>query len=501
MSESELRDFNPWWKDPSLIYQDNEILFWSNSKIRFVPSLKGEITYDFLPDNTVVYTLRGPRLVGKTTMIKLQIKEFLENGVSPWNILYYSLDVKNSKNDVVEITSTHMNMIPEEDRKGRRYIFLDEITSVRDWEKAIKHLKAGHKLQNCTIMATGSQAINIKKAVESLPNRRGCVADYLNKILLPMKFSEYVSVRSNEIRDMIVNLALDDVEKNNIFSKLQTQEIDPRLRKINAYQNELDYLFEEYMITGGIPRIVNEKITTGMISDKIYEEHLSGIKGEWRVLLKNEIMLRSFGSALIKNQTKHVSWNGLARDAVLGSLGTAVDYADVLNDVFIISIVPLYDHNKKIPLVKKNFKLYFQDPMFLHIFNSWNSTDYSFETSLKYVENPENQGKIAEGVVANHLVRWAFEHGNKKQMFNPLNHVLCWKDKNNREVDFVLRYDKYEVPIEVKFKNSVNHRSLGGMTSFIDETGCAGGIVLSKHDMGTKSDYVVIPAPVFLLLV
>ncbi|RNJ77654.1 MAG: ATP-binding protein [Nitrosopumilus sp. H13] len=394
-----------------------------------------------------------------------------------------------------------MNMIPKEDSKDRRYIFLDEITSVRDWEKGIKHLRAAHKLRNCTIMATGSQAINMKKAVESLPNKRGKVDDYLNKILLPMKFSEYVSVRNDDIRDMIADAALDDAEKKNVFSKLQNQEIDPRIRKMSAYQDELDYLFKEYMLTGGIPRVVNEKITTGMISEATYEEHLTGIKGEWRVVLKNEVMLGIFCSALIKNQTKHVSWNGLARDAVLGNLGTAVDYADVLNDIFVVSMIYLYDHDKKIPLVKKNLKLYFQDPMFLHVFNSWNQAGGSFETSLKYVENTENQGKIAEGVVANHLIRWAFAQGSRKQMFNPLNHVLYWKDKNNREVDFVLRYDGHEVPIEVKFKNSVNHRSLGGMASFLDETGCAGGIVLSKHDMTTGRDYVVVPASVFLLLV
>ncbi|RNJ77653.1 MAG: ATP-binding protein [Nitrosopumilus sp. H13] len=117
MSESDLREFNPWWKDPSLINQDDEIRAWTDTKIRFVPGLQYEIKYDFSPDNTVVYTLRGPRLVGKTTMIKLQIREFLKQGISPWNILYYSLDVKSSKNDILDIVKTHMNMIPKEDSK------------------------------------------------------------------------------------------------------------------------------------------------------------------------------------------------------------------------------------------------------------------------------------------------------------------------------------------------------------------------------------------------
>ena len=89
----------------------------------------------------------------------------------------------------------------------------------------------------------------------------------------------------------------------------------------------------------------------------------------------------------------------------------------------------------------------------------------------------------------------------KKQIFDSSSHVFYWKDEKNREVDFVL-YDRgaIEVPIEVKFRSKVNLKELASMVSFLNKTGNETGLVLSKSLLDVRTDYVIIPASLFLLL-
>ena len=174
IKESDVRDLNPWWKDSSKISADKKIREWENSAIKYIPRLKYKITYDFDPDNTVIYTLRGPRQVGKTTLIKLQIRQFLDEGVSPWNILYYSLDLEQKPGDIIDLVNKYRKLTESRWGERRCFLFLDEVTSIRNWQKGIKKLADDDKFKNCTVIITGSQALNIKKDVERLPISNCC---------------------------------------------------------------------------------------------------------------------------------------------------------------------------------------------------------------------------------------------------------------------------------------------------------------------------------------
>lgn len=504
IKDVDVLDQNPWWKGAGKIYTDEKIQKWSNAPARFTPSLKQEIEYDYSPDNTVVYTLRGPRQVGKTTMVKLQIMDFIKQGIAPWNIFYCSLDLASTRQDVVDAVEIYMRMSSRQRGNRRTYLFLDEVSTIDDWQKGIKWLVDGGKLRNCTVLATGSQAINLRNASERLPGRRGVVKDNHDKILLPMKFAEYASLLNNDVNKVVTDLGLShSSEKDVILSRLLNREIDDKIDKLCAYQGELDGLLCEYMLTGGTPLVINEKIRAGILSENLYANYLDGIRGDWSKLAKNEILLKQFGGTIVKCQGSHTSWTALSRESDLGSPNTASGYADTLHDLFVLSIIHRYHADKKIPMLRKNRKFYFRDPFFLHIFNGWMSPKDNFDTSLEHVQSETNQGMIVEGVVADHLIRLSFNRSLKKQTFDYFNHVFYWKDKKNREVDFVLYDgDTTELPIEVKFRNKINHRELGGLVSFLDCTGSkAGGLVLSKSTLDVRSDYVLVPASIFLLLV
>ena len=100
-----LRRANPWWRSAELIDADEKIKACEAAKIKYDPKLRHQIEYDFEPDNTVVYTMRGSRQVDKTTMIKLQIRDFLKRNVNPWNIFYYSFDLAGTPKNVADIIS------------------------------------------------------------------------------------------------------------------------------------------------------------------------------------------------------------------------------------------------------------------------------------------------------------------------------------------------------------------------------------------------------------
>ena len=89
VTEYMVRNLNPWWKEPEKINENKKIKEWKTSAIRHIPGLKDKIKWNFLPDNTVIYTLRGPRQVGKTTLLMLQIKDFRRGNIPMEDILLF----------------------------------------------------------------------------------------------------------------------------------------------------------------------------------------------------------------------------------------------------------------------------------------------------------------------------------------------------------------------------------------------------------------------------
>lgn len=497
-SNARLWRANPWWRAKKRIDEDRHIVEWERSTIKYDPRPGHAIEYDFEPDNTVIYTLRGPRQVGKTTLIKLQIRDFLNGGRCPWNIFYYSFDRADSRQDLADTVEAYLQLSRKQREDGRTYLFLDEVTGIADWQKGIKALVDEDVLENCTVLATGSQAPKLLRAAELLPGRRGRTSDPYDRLLLPMKFAEFVGSRNMDIArfmkdDLPFPRAVMGQKISQIFSKNVPAEVD---RLHNNFIDELNDCLDEYMLTGGTPKIVSEKMKNGFVPHRLYTEYLDGIRGDWP---RNDGMLRDFGRAIARNSGSSTSWNNLRRQAELGGWTTAQDYAYMLKSMLIISIIRRY--GKREASIRDDKKFYFGDPFYFHMFNAWHGSDDPFESSEEFL-NDTNRGRMAEGIVANHLIRLAFSLVENRQMFDYDNNVFFWKDKGGAEADFVLYVDgMIEAPIEVKYRQSINHRELGGIGSFLDATGAEGGLVLSKNELDIKKDYLVIPASVFLMLV
>ena len=488
---------NPWWKDPLQINEDREITKWDNT-IRYEPKLLGSIQYDFAPSNTVVYTLRGSRQVGKTTLIKLQIKRFLDDGVPPLAILYYTMDLVQGPQDVVDLINRYVEYTKRDVGQSRRYVFLDEISTVKNWQTGIKILVDTGQIKNTTVMVTGSHSLDIKNAAERLPGRRGEVMGSHDKTLLPMSFSEYVSVLDPELGNSINECTPSRDARVATLRNLAQGKIDERLNRLILYHDDLNGLLDQYMITGGIPKIVSRYAQNNTLSEPDYASYLDTLTGEWNRIRKNTTLLKQFSRKLVLGMGSRISWRKLAKDSGLGGPDTACDYADTLERLFMLAIVYRFDPKDSYPLTNAEKKMYIVDPYFFHMLRAWTAAPTIQESSIEFLDGSNNRGRMLECIVANHLIRLASELTAKKSTFDHHDHVFYWTDKKQREVDFMFDDGRdVKMPIEVKLGNPdediTSMRKLARITK-------TSGVVLSRDQMEERNGYRIVPASVFLAL-
>ena len=124
---------NPWWRSEEEINEDAKIKEWETSNIQWNPRIR--YTFDY--SNDIIYSLRGPRQVGKTTLIKIQIREFLQKGILPWSIMYYAFDIDNTPKDLVKVIENYLDRSKRQRGNNRAYLFLDEVSSIKDWQKCL----------------------------------------------------------------------------------------------------------------------------------------------------------------------------------------------------------------------------------------------------------------------------------------------------------------------------------------------------------------------------
>src|SRR3989338_10368142 len=149
----DIRKQNPWWETKERINEDPKIRDYHSAKVKWMPRLK---KYIFL-DKNVVYSIRGPRQVGKTTLLKIMIRELLQKNQAI-NILYFACDLLKDNFALRDLLDTYLNWVRSQNQ-DRIYIFLDEISSVKDWQKAIKQFVDLHGNKNVTIILTGSHTL------------------------------------------------------------------------------------------------------------------------------------------------------------------------------------------------------------------------------------------------------------------------------------------------------------------------------------------------------
>lgn len=487
----ELRKQNPWWENPHRIEEDPKIKDYEAAAIKWNPRLKKHL---FL-DKNVVYSIRGPRQVGKTTLLKIIIRELLQKN-SPINVLYFACDLLKDNFALKDLLDTYRGWVRAQNQ-DRIFIFLDEISAVDAWQKAIKQFIDLNGNNNLTIVLTGSHTLDIKNSTERLPGRVGEKENVpTHKILLPMKFAEYVQMRNPELYKQVQEFKLDQAEeRTNQFLKLITGILPPSAYNLLRLVPELDLLLEEYLLTGGVMIAVNEFVKNKRISSPIYDLYIRQIMGDMARINREEKTAKRILAAVLKRIGSSYSWNSIKKEADIPTQPTVDQYAGILDNMFVLNIVYKIEMDGTIKPASDK-KVYILNPFIFHALNGWliNPAKDPFECSKEFLLSSEEKSKLIESVVGDHLNRAAYNL-RPADTFDPSDFVFYSKTNKGYEIDFVFKTEELRTGIEVKYQSLINTGDLKGILKL------GRGCLVSKTIFEQKNRVAIIPVSLFLLYI
>jgi predicted AAA+ superfamily ATPase len=489
---SELRDENEWWVDKKNILKDVNIEDLNKLKYQWDPRIKYKIPLD----KDIICSIRGPRQVGKTTLLKIIIKDLLlTKEVKPENIFYWSCEI-NSAEEVRNIIKTYLDWRVRSN-DARKYLFIDEICGVKDWSDQIIYFANRGKFKNTSVIVTGSHALDIKRSIERMPGRRGGLDNATkDKILLPMKFVEFATLVAPEFKEILEFLDIIKTEnRTKIVLNLFKGKIDENIIELTKVKKDLEALFNDYLLTGGIPATINGFMEYGEISTGLFNIYLESIKENLTRYGLKERYFKQLLREIIDTISTPVSWNGLRRNTDIGSHSTVQDYISALEDLFIAGTVHKYTiHDNKIN-IRSNKKIYLHDPFIFHALNGWVNAKRNYFTNSKSTTlNLEAKSKLVESVIYNHLCRFAYNL-NPRDGFDPKDYICYYRDDKDKEIDFLLLFDDNVYPFEVKYQATIANSDFTQFKPFNK------GVLITKNQLGIYGNYVKIPVPILLTLI
>jgi len=298
MSDEAYYQYNPWWEEE--IDLENTI-----------PRPQYLLRMDKLFSEKTIVFLTGLRRVGKTTLLKLFIKNLIHQGIPAKHIFYVSLDdYLLEKKSIIDIVAEYRKM--HKLRLAEKiYLFLDEITYKGQFHRQLKNI---YDQQNVKIYASSSSSSVLKDKKAFLTGREVVLE------ILPLNFEEYCTFRKLEIK------------------------------KREAYLRES--YFEEYLRTGGMPEYVltqDREYLTTLIDDVIYKD-IVAFHG-----IKNPQGIKDFFALLMERVGKQVSINKIANILKM-SPDTAKRYLQMFEETYLIYLVPRYGKlNERLLSPKKNY--------------------------------------------------------------------------------------------------------------------------------------------------
>lgn len=453
---------NPWWSDPAGLDRDPHLAQLAQAPFQRSPlPLRAIRTQE-----GSVYTLRGPRQVGKTTLLKQLAARLIRNeGWDPRLVVYYPLDLADRPRQLVDLVLRVKAAYPA--GQGKHWCFLlDEISSLPDWQRGIKYLRDNTDAREDCFVLTGSSASDVRRGGERLPGRRGPGTD-LDKVLLPLSFPEFLDATRPGLRP------------KESFSLLNAgnEEVAASLQSVLLFQDELQRALEDYVRVGGFPSAVADFLRTGSVSSRTLGNLWDIVAGDVERWGRKRIETLRLLGRLTRSLGAPLDWHSLAVDMGV-SLPTAASYAEFLADAFLLLIV-YYRELDGTTAPRKGKKLYAVDPLIAQL-------PHTVEGSAQ-----PDLPAVVENLVAMALFRAC--EADMVESFR-LPQALCfWRSSRDREIDFLAGARPRQVPVEVKYQNRV-----GAQDTLTIRNALGRGIVLSRHDVDLSGPVSIVPVAAFL---
>lgn len=299
-------------------------------------------------DKDLIKVVTGIRRCGKSTLFELFINYLIENGISKEQIIHINLE--DASYDFKDYKELYKYINDKLNSKKQYYIFIDEVQSVKDFQRAVDSL---YIKKNVDVYITGSNAYLLSGELATLLSGR-----YIEIKMLPLSFKEYIS-------------AFDD----NNYSKL----------------------FLDYMRNGGMPGSINilksnpndiDKYLDGIFSTIVYKDIMARNNITDKLLLESilKFIFDSIGSPI---STKKIS-DTLTSKGTLTSNHTVENYISAFLESFLIYKTERFDVKGK-SLLARDYKYY--------------TVDLGLRSYLLGKKADSDMGHILENIVYLELLR------------------------------------------------------------------------------------------------
>lgn len=395
---------NRFWQDESSFFEDDPHL----SILAQQPYQFHEQWWHSLNFNEPgIYILTGGRQVGKSTSCKLLLADCLkQQRFAAQQLFYLPCDEIFDAKHLAQVLRQFLNNTP-----SSFLLVIDEVTQTPNWQRVIKALADEGWFQRGLCLLTGSDTVILKQAAMSFPGRRGR-AQQTDFHLYPLNFYHYAHLVADE------NTIADD--------------------------NALGQLFEDYLISGGYLKAINDLARHQSISEATWQTYEQWIRGDCLKRGKDEQQLLNLAVGLLNNGVSQCSYSKLTQNIGLMSKDTLIDYCQLLERMDIIFNLQAFDPNKNRGFPRKARKFHFIDPFIQRTLQRWAKRAGLYQHDL-------DSSFLVESCVASHCQRAYNSYYFKGQQ---------------GEVDVVYLLDNTPHAVEVKWANQIKSNDVKLLKQF-----------------------------------
>ncbi len=387
-----------------------------------------------------IYMLTGGRQIGKTTSVKLLIRHLLRgHRYSAHQVFYLPCDQVDDDQHLARILRLFLDGLR---KPGERFLIaIDEVTFVRNWDRAIKALADEGVFRQGVCLVTGSDSIVLKEAASRFPGRRG-TADVTDFHLYPLTFPDYVLLT------------------------------DPPLAKEPERRVEkLFEAFERYNRCGGYLRAINDLHATGDIKPATFMTFEQWIRGDVERRGKDAEVLKGVLKTMYETSGSQVTYSSLTNRLGQIVTETFINYVALLMRLDILFELQAFDQNTRLGFPRKARKIHFFDPFILDTIERW--------LARERILAPRDTASLkAESIVASHYFRC-----------QPTYYL-----KAAGEIDVVVVTGRAFVTLEVKWSEQLRNQDLKQLAKYKHSA-----VLTRNFSEGSINSLPTIPLPLFLM--
>lgn len=471
---------SPWIKDPLLIKEPE----------KFRREVFYRVWKQLHASHGNAVLIKGPRRVGKTEIQKQLMWDLIDmEKVPPKRIFYLTFDDVQIQSerpehrakmvyDILNVWAKLLGYDTYDEIADQAYLFLDEVQAVSEWATLVKNRV--ERNQNVRIVLSGSAAHSIfEKSTKILLGR------VISEKLTTFSFREFLNA-GGDFSENIIEQLLEiqrQFELNLSPSKLATS-LKSFVKDNNFDENQFRIHITEYINAGGFPQLW--KMDPGNLVEKAHLIDENYVK---KVTLEDLMLLQQIKKPeLYERLLRHLfarpgqEYNQNKTASTLGT--TAVTLADamkLLEQTDLLIFVEKFSQKAE-PLRRKSLKIYPIDMILTFAMTK-------IQPSLN--ANTE-KGVIAESLVAQTLVRL---RGTSN-----IAYIRSEAEGRAGELDFFLRADTRDCPIEVKYQNQLRSEDTIFLKNIIRERGLEGGLLINIDSWDDSEKVFGIPLWAFMLI-